>query len=49
MPSGMNTMTSLQKLTGFVVCGTSKAWNWGSAGVGQLEDLKFFINHSDTL
>ncbi|XP_056694472.1 putative disease resistance protein RGA4 isoform X2 [Spinacia oleracea] len=45
MPTGMNSMTSLQKLTGFVVSGTRNDGNL----VGELGDLKNFINHSHTM
>ncbi|XP_021860093.2 putative disease resistance protein RGA1 isoform X2 [Spinacia oleracea] len=49
MPWGMNSMTSLQKLTGFVLSGRTNVLNSGSGGVGELADLKMFDNHSDTM
>uniref|UniRef100_A0A803LGM6 Uncharacterized protein n=1 Tax=Chenopodium quinoa TaxID=63459 RepID=A0A803LGM6_CHEQI len=53
MPPGMNSMTSLQKLTMFAVSGgatSNAAWSWRSTdGVGQLEDLDDFTNYTRTM
>lgn len=45
MPQGMRCMTSLHKLTRFVLCGRrSSSWSWGSSDVGGLRDLKELNN-----